>query len=139
MHSHRWHFSSLVLRGNFLETLYDVEVSAEALDAKLYHYRRTELRGELVGVRDVALVECRKLQLSAGKLIRRKAGSFHRLNCVGTGRGLTLVRTGPEIDPYSRVVRHIGAGPNVTRPSRPRLEDIGVILEEFVAGEARTG
>ena len=136
IHRHRWHFSSHVLSGHFIEYLYDADPIAESCDATLYDYRRSGVRGELTAAYPVGLVETSALHFSAGARISRNAESFHRLVCVGSGSGLTLVRTGPELSPQSQVIRRHDEVANVAKAKPATCDEVGSVLEQFIAAEA---
>ena len=129
-HSHRWDFSSIVLHGNFQETVYEVEAGTGAIQ---YRYARQGLDGELTDGQEVSIRELSTFPASTRGRVHRKAGAFHRLACVSSDGGMTLVRTNRPHMRHSHVVRNAELGSTVKPaervPTAELREILGILVE----------
>jgi hypothetical protein len=135
IHSHRWPFSSRILRGRFREAVYRVDVLDTGQQFLRYRYSRQRSQGRLIEPSAIWLSEIASYPVAAPSWIARNERVFHRLSCVDPGGGLTLVHTRPPVAGYSYVVRRHGET-TVVRGSRPlRLAEVASVLEELACLE----
>ena len=132
IHNHRWSFSSVVLSGEFVESLHVVELDANG-DGLRYRYSRRGLDGMLTHPRAASIRQIDSHLLTANSNVERAADQFHKFTCTDTDGGMTLVRTVNPSKRYSLVVREsqVPVDPHVPTEAIQQAE-LRAILEKFV-------